>query len=91
MPDEVLELHVSTYLCRACTDPRPVALAPFVTKELISRIFIILGDLDQEGRGGLSKQAALARVVNDIIRGSLPDSESLEYAGQYMQDAVARS
>ena len=90
IPNGVLELRVSTYLLRASTEPRPAALARIVTKELVARIFVILGDLDKEARGGFSKQAALARVVNDITRGSLPDDESLEYAGQYMWDAVCR-
>ena len=92
MSDEVLALHVDTALARPLTadGERPPALASIMTKHVMHRIFVHLGQLDSEGRGGLSKQAALARVINDFMRGSSVDANSWEYIGTVMYNAVSR-
>jgi hypothetical protein len=90
MSDELLAQHVRTFLSRPTTAARPSALATFVTKSLVFRVYKYLGTLDQSARNELSKQAALARVINDITHGSLPDDASLEYAGMYMYDSACR-
>ena len=41
-------------------------------------------------RGGLSAQKALARVVNDMVHGKLPDVGSLESSGQALAGAAVR-
>eukprot|EP00966_Prymnesium_polylepis_P302263 6983600-Prymnesium_polylepis.1 len=55
---------------------------------MCSRIYDVVSKLSQVERGGLTKQQATARVVNDFIHGSLSDVESLERSGQRMYTAA---
>jgi hypothetical protein len=50
-----------------------------------------LGTLGPTERGGLSKQEALARVVNDIVHGIVEDIQSLERCGQEMWGTAVRN
>ena len=88
---EVLVSHVEEALSQpGLARSRGTPLALFITKSLCSRIYSILGEIPIDKRGGLSKQAALARVVNDIIHGAIPDMESLETCGQEMWNTACR-
>jgi hypothetical protein len=92
MSEEVLELHVAEALSAPGLErSRDMPLLSFITKSLVRRIYKVLGDLDAEQRGGRTMHVALARTVNDMLHGSIPDVASLEAAGNRLYDTLAKS
>jgi hypothetical protein len=92
MSEEALELCVTEALSPlGLARARDTPLLSFITKTFVRRIYKVLGYRDKEQRGGRSKQAALARIVNDMLHGSIPDVESLEASGQGMCSTAVKN
>eukprot|EP00966_Prymnesium_polylepis_P184914 4285642-Prymnesium_polylepis.1 len=90
MPDDVLRLRIEVICSRVWLErSQATPLASIMTKSLLRRIFRTLVTLSPEAHAGLGRQAALARVVNDMVHGNLPTVQDLGHAGDAMCKAFA--
>ena len=87
--EELKQLVVNSLSQPQLRRSRRKPLAYVITANVIGRVYSLVGKLEQ--RGGLNHQAALARVINDLMHGNLSDVESLETCGNDMwKTAVCR-